>query len=83
MTPLGPCPIPFYPVDAWDTWKLTKMQRYELWRLVGPTVERHQERFPLWMVFVAVYLEGLAHGFHGGELLQREKDEAEFIDFQI
>ncbi len=34
----------------------------DVWQIVGPNVDMHIRALPLWKVFCAVYLEGLAHG---------------------
>jgi hypothetical protein len=66
---IGPCPVPLTPTYVWDSWP--KGTDYEaFWRIVGPTVEKHSQRYPMWKVFVAVYLEGLAHGFQVGQLIE-------------
>jgi len=76
---IGPCPVPSYQVKDWNEYKLSRAQLYDFWRIVGVTVSKHQERFPLWMVFVAVYVEGLTHGF---QLSDKMKNE-DVIDYQI
>jgi hypothetical protein len=56
----GPCPVPVVPYS-----RFTKMpadiDASAVWRVIGPTVGRNFDR-PLWLQFVAVYLEGLNHG---------------------
>jgi hypothetical protein len=56
---IGPCAIPIYPVTAFT--RIPNLDRYDAWRLVGPTVHRNINA-PLWQQFMAVYLEGLNHG---------------------
>lgn len=56
---LGPCPVPLYTYSAFTRMPRGVME--DLWRLVGPTVERNIDR-PLWAQFCAAYYEGLNHG---------------------
>lgn len=53
-----------YPRAAWSP--LPKDVDIDaLWQLVGPQVDMHLQRLPLWKVFCMVYFEGLAHGVGG------------------
>lgn len=57
---LGPCTVPIVPVSSFS--RIPEgIDRYALWRLIGPTVGRNIDK-PLWLQFCAVYLEGLNHG---------------------
>jgi len=53
-----------YPRAAWSTIP-RDVDIDTLWQLVGPQVEMHMQRLPLWKVFCVVYYEGLAHGVGG------------------
>lgn len=55
----GPGPVPTYPISAFS--RLPHGIAEELWKLVGPTVDRNIN-LPLWAQFVVVYYEGLNHG---------------------
>lgn len=53
--------VPMYPISAWSRLP-SGVKLEDLWQLVGPQVDRHIQKLPLWKVFALVYFEGLAHG---------------------
>jgi hypothetical protein len=57
---IGPCVVPIYPISAFTRFP-ADIDMHEVWRLVGPTVQRNITA-PLWLQFCAIYLEGLRHG---------------------
>lgn len=66
MVGIGPCAVPIYPSSAFT--RLPEgIKEEDLWKLVGPTVERNISKLPLWKLLAIVYFEGLAHGYAGGE----------------
>lgn len=50
-----------YPIKAWSRLP-AGVSLDDLWKIVGPQVDRHINSLPLWKVFALVYFEGLAHG---------------------
>lgn len=50
-----------YPAKAW-TQIPRDVSMEDLWSLVGPQVDMHMNKLPLWKVFCVVYFEGLMHG---------------------
>jgi hypothetical protein len=71
LASIGPCAITQYPRKAWSRWP-TGTDATEIWKICGSTVELHMKNLPLWMVFCAVYYEGLIHGSD----LQKEMDQS-------
>jgi len=58
---IGPCKVPHYPINSWD--KIPdEIHMEEVWKLVGPQVDKHIQIHPLWKVFCVVYIEALQHG---------------------
>lgn|GEM_PF-5118642 len=53
--------VEMYPRDAWSRIP-SEVNMEKLWNLVGPQVDMHIRKLPLWKVFCVVYFEGLAHG---------------------
>ena len=63
MVGIGPCTIPVHPMKAWKSIPLSRSDRDELWRIVGPTVQRCLDAdLPLDVIYISVYLEGIIHG---------------------
>jgi len=56
----GPCVVPVVPYSSF-TRMPAGIDTFAMWRVIGPTVGRNIDR-PLWLQFVAVYMEGLNHG---------------------
>lgn len=50
-----------YPLSAWSRLP-AGVNLDDLWKIVGPQVDRHINNLPLWKVCALVYFEGLAHG---------------------
>lgn len=63
-----------YPRKAW-TRIPADVSTEQLWQLVGPQVEMHMQRLPLWQVFCVVYFEGLAHGVAGAALKAKDQSK--------
>jgi len=59
---IGPGLVEQYPLSAWSK---SEVDMIALWQIVGPTVEKHIGRLPIWQVFCACYFEGLVHGVEG------------------
>ena len=69
---MGGYAVPAYPDGAWEP-APEGTNVNEIWKLCGPTVERHTSmNFPLWKIFCAVYYEGLMHGMQTTLRLQDE-----------
>jgi hypothetical protein len=60
LAQLGPCVISQYPLSAWSK---ADVNLEEIWKIVGPTAEKHLKNMELWKVFCACYFEDLVHGY--------------------
>lgn len=55
--------IPVVRVSDFSKMTLTQEQWKDVWRIVGPSVERNMQKcIPHWMLIAAAYLEGVHHG---------------------
>jgi hypothetical protein len=61
MAQFGPCVLPNYPYSTFSRFP-PEIDFKDVWRVVGPTVQRNINHAPLWVQFCTVYLEGLNHG---------------------
>ena len=61
MVKIGPCAVTQLPVKCWSNWP-TGIKSTEVWKIIGPHVEKNLDRMPLWKVFCSIYIEGLEHG---------------------
>lgn len=63
--------VPFVPRD--DFTKIPVKALDDAWEIVGPSVEKNINNFPLHKVIAAAYLEGVNHGY-GIAQRQQQKD---------
>lgn len=62
LVSIGGITVGRYPDSTWQPMP-TEVKLNDVWRLCGPTVQRHTSReLPLWKIFCAVYYEGIVHG---------------------
>ena len=56
--------IPIVRNSDFSKMSLTKDQWAEVWRIVGPSVEKNMAKYlPHWKLIAAAYLEGVNHGY--------------------
>lgn len=75
---IGPVGFNWYPNDAWTEVQIPIDRLKAIWKIVGAQVNKSIRKYPLWMVFVLVYTEGLIHGAGIGPKLNEPP-----IDYQI
>lgn len=62
--------IPVVPITHFARHKFTEEQIADIWKIIGPSVERNLSAKPLWKVIAFAYIEGLSHG----AAIQQEKN---------
>ena len=75
---IGPVPFNCHGLNDWTEVCIPVEKLEAVWKIVGGQVDKTIRKYPLWIVLVLVYTEGLLHGVG---LAPRLEEPA--IDYQI